>query len=66
MKSPSICVIKACEWVDAGRKEFPAFPFEPYSIQTNFMQALYKVLQQGGVGLFESPTGMSARKIAVV
>ena len=36
---------------------FPAFPFPPYSIQLGFMRALYRALEQGGVGLFESPTG---------
>uniref|UniRef100_A0A182VWI0 DNA 5'-3' helicase n=1 Tax=Anopheles minimus TaxID=112268 RepID=A0A182VWI0_9DIPT len=34
-----------------------AFPFVPYDIQLDFMQALYKVLHTGGIGIFESPTG---------
>ncbi|XP_052794616.1 ATP-dependent DNA helicase DDX11-like [Mya arenaria] len=37
-------------------KEFP-FPFEPYEIQKGFMQGLYTCLEQGRVGIFESPTG---------
>lgn len=36
---------------------FPAFPFTPYSIQMDFMKELYAVLERGGIGLFESPTG---------
>ncbi|XP_076848870.1 ATP-dependent DNA helicase DDX11 isoform X2 [Brachyhypopomus gauderio] len=35
---------------------FP-FPFKPYPIQESFMDALYAVLDQGKVGIFESPTG---------
>ena len=38
---------------------FDGFPFPPYPIQQDFMGALYKVLSEGGVGLFESPTGRS-------
>ncbi|KAH1026433.1 hypothetical protein HUJ05_000103 [Dendroctonus ponderosae] len=37
-------------------EEFP-FPFAPYDIQLEFMQKLYKVLDQGQLGIFESPTG---------
>uniref|UniRef100_A0A672PJL8 ATP-dependent DNA helicase DDX11 n=1 Tax=Sinocyclocheilus grahami TaxID=75366 RepID=A0A672PJL8_SINGR len=35
---------------------FP-FPFQPYPIQESFMEALYTALDQGKVGIFESPTG---------
>ncbi|TRY62784.1 hypothetical protein TCAL_00388 [Tigriopus californicus] len=35
---------------------FP-FPFPPYDIQKAFMRQLYQVLDQGGFGIFESPTG---------
>ena len=35
---------------------FP-FPFPPYDIQVDFMKTLYRVLENGGVGIFESPTG---------
>ncbi|XP_075998011.1 ATP-dependent DNA helicase DDX11 [Genypterus blacodes] len=35
---------------------FP-FPYQPYTIQEQFMQALYSALDQGKVGIFESPTG---------
>lgn len=42
---------------NTSRTDFPAFPFPPYDIQLGFMQKLYTTLDQGGVGLFESPTG---------
>lgn len=35
---------------------FP-FPFKPYSIQDQFMRALYSVLENRKIGIFESPTG---------
>ena len=34
-----------------------SFPFEPYNIQVEFMKNLYQALEQGKVGIFESPTG---------
>ncbi|XP_078603430.1 ATP-dependent DNA helicase DDX11-like [Branchiostoma floridae x Branchiostoma japonicum] len=36
--------------------EFP-FPFKPYDIQKGFMTRLYQTLEEGKVGIFESPTG---------
>ncbi|XP_048868858.1 ATP-dependent DNA helicase DDX11 isoform X2 [Brienomyrus brachyistius] len=36
--------------------EFP-FPYEPYSIQKEFMEALYTTIDEGKIGIFESPTG---------
>lgn len=39
-----------------GGSRFP-FPFKPYAIQERFMEALYAVLDEGKVGIFESPTG---------
>lgn len=36
--------------------EFP-FPFQPYDIQKGFMRELYSSIEQGGLGIFESPTG---------
>lgn len=42
--------------MENGRVHFP-FPYQPYNIQEQFMQALYKTLDQGKVGIFESPTG---------
>ena len=40
-------------------QEFPAFPYAPYGVQQEFMQSMYACLQEGGIGLFESPTGGS-------
>ncbi|XP_030526173.1 ATP-dependent DNA helicase DDX11 [Rhodamnia argentea] len=40
-----------------GDWKFPAFPYEPYSIQVDFMNALYSSLERGGISMFESPTG---------
>ncbi|KAM7396648.1 hypothetical protein PAMP_019674 [Pampus punctatissimus] len=42
--------------MDNGRTQFP-FPYQPYTIQEKFMQALYSALDQSKVGIFESPTG---------
>uniref|UniRef100_A0A667ZDY7 ATP-dependent DNA helicase DDX11 n=1 Tax=Myripristis murdjan TaxID=586833 RepID=A0A667ZDY7_9TELE len=39
-----------------GSRQFP-FPYQPYTIQEQFMQSLYCALEQGKVGIFESPTG---------
>lgn len=41
--------------------DFDGFPFPPYPIQQDLMEALYSLLQKGGIGLFESPTGKCAR-----
>jgi chromosome transmission fidelity protein 1 len=32
-------------------------PFQPYDIQLQFMKSLYKTIDDGNVGIFESPTG---------
>ncbi|GMI78028.1 hypothetical protein like AT1G79890 [Hibiscus trionum] len=42
---------------NGGEKRFPAFPYKPYSIQMDFMNALYHSLDNGGVSMLESPTG---------
>lgn len=34
-----------------------SFPFKPYNIQVDFMRSLYKALNEGKIGIFESPTG---------
>ncbi|KAK4556199.1 ATP-dependent DNA helicase chl1 [Recurvomyces mirabilis] len=39
-----------------AKKDFH-HPFEPYDIQLQFMTAMYECIEQGGVGIFESPTG---------
>eukprot|EP00736_Rhodelphis_marinus_P004915 Rmarinus@m.15945 len=33
------------------------FPVPPYDVQTNLMDSLYTIIQQGDVGILESPTG---------
>ena len=41
-----------------GKKPlFFPFPFPPYDIQEDFMRTLFHVLDNGEVGIFESPTG---------
>ncbi|XP_013858951.1 ATP-dependent DNA helicase DDX11 isoform X2 [Austrofundulus limnaeus] len=42
--------------MENDRAQFP-FPYQPYNIQEQFMRALYSALDQGKVGIFESPTG---------
>jgi len=32
-------------------------PYTPYAIQETFMSTVYQVLQEGKVGILESPTG---------
>ncbi|XP_040834666.1 ATP-dependent DNA helicase DDX11 [Ochotona curzoniae] len=43
--------------VDGGGGVHFPFPFTPYPIQKDFMAELYKVLEAGKIGIFESPTG---------
>lgn len=45
------------EMEESEPPKFPAFPYEPYSIQIDFMKALYRSLNKGGVSMLESPTG---------
>ena len=42
---------------DSLSKHPYGFPFPPYELQLAFMDNLYKCLDEGGVGVFESPTG---------
>ncbi|KAK2894469.1 hypothetical protein Q8A67_011698 [Cirrhinus molitorella] len=42
--------------MESKSSRFP-FPYQPYHIQESFMEALYTALDQGKVGIFESPTG---------
>jgi chromosome transmission fidelity protein 1 len=32
-------------------------PYTPYAIQEDFMSTVYRVLEEGNVGILESPTG---------
>jgi chromosome transmission fidelity protein 1 len=41
---------------DDNEREFH-HPYQPYDIQTDFMGAVYRCLEDGKVGIFESPTG---------
>ncbi|XP_072039585.1 ATP-dependent DNA helicase DDX11-like [Amphiura filiformis] len=50
--SSDVKVDKTCSLPEA----FP-FPFQPYSIQEDFMKNLYTALDAGKIGIFESPTG---------
>ncbi|XP_031744973.1 ATP-dependent DNA helicase DDX11 isoform X2 [Cucumis sativus] len=45
------------ERIHQWEPEFPAFPYKPYSIQFDFMKALYEYLNKGGISMLESPTG---------
>lgn len=52
---------------ESGGTESPApgrfpFPYTPYRIQEQFMEALYGALEAGRVGIFESPTGTVRRR----
>lgn len=42
---------------NGGERKFAAFPYKAYSIQIDFMNALYNSLDKGGVSMLESPTG---------
>ncbi|KAI9850621.1 MAG: ATP-dependent DNA helicase chl1 [Thelocarpon superellum] len=46
---------------DAGRGRDFHHPFTPYDIQVQFMNAVYDCLQEGHIGIFESPTGTFTR-----
>ncbi|KAF2739544.1 DNA repair helicase [Polyplosphaeria fusca] len=41
---------------DTSQRDFH-HPFQPYDIQRQFMNAVYDCLEEGKVGIFESPTG---------
>ena len=47
---------------DQNKKHFTEFPFEPYPIQLQFMQALYETIEKRQIGFFESPTGTVDQK----
>ncbi|XP_022086709.1 ATP-dependent DNA helicase DDX11-like [Acanthaster planci] len=57
---PDVSMSSACDDMDADdegiRPIFP-FPFDPYPIQEDFMRALYRTIEEGKIGIFESPTG---------
>ena len=41
----------------AGQERDFHHPYQPYSIQVDFMNTLYDTIEAGGIGIFESPTG---------
>lgn len=41
-------------------------PYKPYSIQLDFMNAVYLTIEDGCVGIFESPTGMLSGNISAL
>ncbi|KAI4487393.1 hypothetical protein M0804_005542 [Polistes exclamans] len=43
---------------------FP-FPFTPYKIQQEFMKELFKCIENGNMGIFESPTG-TGKSLSVI
>lgn len=45
------------ESIAENKPLFFPFPFPPYDIQEDFMRTLFHVLDDGEVGIFESPTG---------
>lgn len=34
-----------------------SFPYEPYSIQVDFMRSLWQTIKKKHIGIYESPTG---------
>jgi hypothetical protein len=48
--------VRAREMADADAFQFP---FTPYAVQTELMTSVYSALNEGQVGIFESPTGVS-------
>lgn len=48
--------MKEHAWKTAGEMDFH-HPYSPYQIQKDLMLALYQCIEEGKVGIFESPTG---------
>ena len=42
--------------MEPSRADF-CHPYRPYDIQLQFMESLYQTIEEGKVGIFESPTG---------
>jgi chromosome transmission fidelity protein 1 len=42
--------------MEPSRQDF-CHPYQPYDIQSSFMTNLYRCIEDGNVGIFESPTG---------
>lgn len=54
---PLCTAIAVARMEENGETKFPGFPYQPYSIQIDFMKALYQSLEKGGIAMLESPTG---------
>ncbi|KAK8205732.1 helicase C-terminal domain-containing protein [Phyllosticta capitalensis] len=52
--------------LDAARTRKFHHPYEPYEIQTQFMSALYDCIEQGKVGIFESPTAGTGKSLSLI
>lgn len=48
---------EAVKMEEEMKQKFGGFPYKPYSIQIDFMNALYDSLDKGGISMLESPTG---------
>lgn len=48
-----------------ARKDFH-HPYEPYEIQQDLMVAIYNCMQDGKIGIFESPTGTVGLQSALI
>lgn len=46
------------EVVHDGLEKSFHHPYQPYNIQRDFMSSVFECLEDGKVGIFESPTGM--------
>lgn len=62
MKQEKSCIGDSGETssVSGGNANAPPaipFPFEPYEVQTQLMRKIYDTLENGRIGVFESPTG---------
>lgn len=56
LSAASAACVSAREMADADAFQFP---FTPYAVQTELMTSVYSALNEGQVGIFESPTGVS-------
>lgn len=46
------------EPVQGGGERTFHHPYQPYDIQQDFMSSVFECLEDGKVGIFESPTGV--------